>query len=150
MLKKIILSGVGIVLLGSAVVVGINKNGDSLSNPLTSVSRGGGFVCIATSTMGAGTLKTTTYYSGRSSRMDQVFTGIHAGIKSYDSHAITIGDSNGTVMYTWSSHVQIGQKAVLSTVIPEGTYAAMGNNPDCVPWTVDSSLFVVPSTIEFN
>jgi uncharacterized protein YxeA len=104
------------------------------------------------------------FFDNGNARVDSLYTGTG----TVPTASYMISDSTNKVMYTWTLEdgVSQGVKMALPDDIPSSTAdtpdvsavmspEANGVTPetdveyDCKPWTVDSSVFVPPSDVEF-
>jgi len=118
------------------------------------LGKNGNYKCTARHTTAAGASQGIVYISGTTVRGD--FTTDVAGLNTkVESHFVTEGE----YMYTWSNMMPQGVKIKVDASAMAGNTKASAQGQqfdanqeldyDCEAWTVDSAVFVKPSTVTF-
>lgn len=114
-------------------------------------TRGGEWKCMVDTSTAEAVSSGSVYVSQKNVRGD--FTSDVASYGQVESHIITDGES----VYTWTSVMPQGFKMkMVATGNDSGKPSGQGGDAnqkysyDCEPFTVDASLFVVPSDIQFT
>lgn len=115
--------------------------------------RTGSWKCTIDTSAASTTVTGTSYVSNGKVRADMTMQTPQNGV--IETHMI----SDGTYAYTWSSMMPQGIKMKITTdqsgMVANAGKSGQGLNANssyayrCDPWTVDASLFVVPTTINF-